>query len=312
MIKKKAIYLLLVIIAVFANSCATYTNFYSKTHISVPQNDTSIHRLDLSDQGLDSLPNSVSKLKDLRMINLSKNPKLDLEKVIPKLVSHKNLEILILDSLNISKLPYTIRKLSNLKQLSLAYNANLDTENTLTKIAELPIEFLNLKGNHIKTLPKNITKLESLKDFNLSHNRLKGNQNYELLGLLPNLYSLWIDHNQLTELPNSIGKINQIRFLYIDHNDLQELPEAMSTMKTWVVHAGYNKFKELPGVFTKMPALFMVHMNNNDITTIPKVYETESYPLAGLILDNNPVLKPEKQKAKQLFKGFFLLSFEQK
>ncbi len=305
-------YILFVIITFLASSCTTYINFYSKTHTTVSKNDQKIFRLDLSSQNLDALPESISTLKDLRMLNLSGNPNLDLEKELKKLSNPKNIEILTLDSLNLQRLPKSILKLSNLKQLSLANNPTLDVKQALDLITILPIEFLSLKGNRIEEIPQNIVKISSLKDLNLSYNKLRGDQNFELFGKLPKLYSLWVDHNELEVLPASIGKVDQIRFLYIDHNKLQELPKEMSAMKTWVVHAGYNQFKELPEIFTNMHSLFMVHINNNDITTIPDAYQKEKYPLAGLILDNNPINTKERTKAEILFKGFFLLSFEQK
>ncbi len=313
MIKNQTKYILLLISTVIINSCTTYINFYSKTFTEIPKKNMPVHRLDLSNQDLDSLPNSIiSKMKDLKMLDLSGNPKLDLEKVFKKIPFRNNLEILTLDSLDITYLPKSIQEFTNLKQLSLAYNPKLDIEQTISHVSKLPLEFLSLKGNNIEILPDNIIEVTSVKDLNLSYNKLRDSINYKLLGRLPNLYSLWIDHNKLKMLPSSIGQVNQIRFLYIDHNELRELPTAMSDMKTWVVHAGYNKFTKLPEVFTKMQSLFMVHINNNEIRQIPEVYNTEKYPLAGLILDNNPIDPQEKTKAKKLFKGFFLLSFEQK
>jgi len=218
-----------------------------------------------------------------------------------------------LDSMNIYQLPESLGKLTNLSQLSLANNPDLDLEQSFGVLSRLPIDFLNLKRNDIKTLPENIMDLKSIKDLNLSYNNLEGAQNFEFLAKLPKLYSLWLDHNKIKELPETIGELDQVRFLYIDHNELSQLPGTMKNMKkVWVIHGGYNKFKELPSVFTEIPGLFMVHMNNNQITMIPEVYQTEKYPLAGLLLDNNPISGVEKEKAKELFKGFFLLSFEQK
>ncbi|WP_281986289.1 leucine-rich repeat domain-containing protein [Aquimarina aggregata] len=313
MSRRSYTYILIVTLAIFSNSCSTYTNFYSPTFSKIEQKKISkIHRLDLSNQNLKSLPESIKKIKDLRMLDISSNPELDLQQVFEQLAQYNTIEILILDSLSIEKLPESIKQLSKLKQLSLAYNPKIDLEYNFDLIAELPIEFLNLKGNELSKLPENIKTIPTIKDLNLSFNTIKTARNFELLGMLPNLYSLWLDHNQLDKLPPEISKVNQVRFLYIDHNRLQKFPKEMSKMKTWVIHAGYNEFTQLPKVFTTMKSLFMVHINNNKINTIPTVYEVEKYSLAGLILDNNPITEKEKIKAKKLFKGFFLLSFEQK
>lgn len=307
-------YIFLSMLVCLSTSCSTYTTFYSKTNKQVAgENISKIHRLDLSNQNLTELPANIEQIKDLRMINLSNNPKLNLNNTFKRLSAHSNLEVLILDSLGIRTIPESISQFHKLKQISLAYNTDLFLESTFSKLSELPIEFLNLTNNELTELPENIINLTTLKDLNLSYNNIKGPKTYELLGQLPKLYSLWIDHNELKTLPTTIGNLDQIRFLYIDHNNLADIPDSMNDMKKlWVIHAGYNKFRELPTVFAKMKVLLMVHINNNKIRTIPKIYETEKYPLAGLLLDNNEFSKEEVERAKQIFNGFFLLSFEQK
>ncbi len=311
MINKKLVYGVLLLLGL--NSCSTYTTFYSKMYKDIDiATQSEIHRLDLSDQNLKKLPSSLAGLKDLRMINLSKNTRLDLDSTFRELASHRNLEVLILDSLDIKEIPVSIKFLSNLKQISLVHNPKLHLKQVIAQISELPIEFLNLKSNNLSRLPENITQLTGLKDLNLSYNHLNDHDSYVYLGKLPYLYSLWIDHNKLKELPNTIGKLIQIRFLYIDHNELEILPDQLTNMKKlWVLHAGYNKFETLPEVFTTMKVLLLVHINNNQIKMIPKAYETKKYPLAGLLLDNNPLPAKEIRKAKKIFNGFFLLSFEQ-
>ncbi len=315
MIKNKISYIVFIIFAICYSSCNTYTTFYGETLTAIPEtaNKTTMYRLDLSHQNLDSLPGSVQDLEDLRMLDLTGNVDINLENAFEKISTLNHLEVLILDSLQLKEIPKEIEKLQHLKQLSLASNPDLNLVNVIKNIDHLPLEFLNLKGNQISELPQNIVTLRLLKDLNLSYNTLTGNKNFKLLEKLPNLYSLWLDHNHLATIPNSIEGLKQIRFLYIDHNNLQKLPSSMSNMKKlWVIHAGYNDFVELPSVFTQMPSLLMVHINNNDIQQIPESYETEKYPLAGLILDNNTLSEVEKSKAKKLFKDFFLLSFEQK
>ncbi|AXT55361.1 leucine-rich repeat domain-containing protein [Aquimarina sp. AD1] len=312
MIKKQFLFHLCLLL--LCSSCNTYTTFYSKTHVEINlEKFSKIHRLDLSNQKLKELPNSITKLKDLRMINLSNNKGLDIDNSLRVLSVHKNLEVLILDSLDIKTIPESIKLFPKLKQISLINNPGFDLSQILQQISELPIEFLNLKNNQLTKIPKNITALNTLRDLNLSYNEIHDEASYSHLGKLPDLYSLWIDHNNLKELPNTISKLNQIRFFYIDHNDLETLPDQLKEMKSvWVIHAGFNKFKELPSVFSSMKSLLMVHINNNEIVSIPITYETEKYPLAGLILDNNPLSQEEIVKAKETFKGFFLLSFQQK
>jgi len=288
--------LILILILGVQVSCTTYKKFYGITHTSIP-----------------SLPIGIKKTTKLRMLNISKNPKLNLKKVFEQLKNHHHLQILILDSLDIKELPTSINQFKQLTQLSIANNPRMDLEKIAEQLKDLPLTFLNLKGNQIKTLPENISSITSIKDLNLSYNALQGEKNYEILSKLPRLYSLWIDHNEIDELPKTIGLLRRLRFFYLDHNNLNTLPIEMSGMKrTWVIHAGFNQFTELPEVFTKMKGLLMAHMNNNLISSFPVSYNTEKYALAGLILDNNPIDESQKIRAKKMFKKFFLLSFEQK
>ncbi|MHA7057271.1 leucine-rich repeat domain-containing protein [Aquimarina sp. M1] len=312
MTKGKIIYLFCIFLLL--GSCSTYTTFYGKTYSEITaENKNKAYRLDLSYQGLKTLPDAVDSIQDLRMINLSNNTALNLDQTLKKLAIHKNLKILILDSLDIKEIPTSIKLFPNLKQISLVDNPNLDLKQVIDQISELPVEFLNLKNTKLTKLPENISKLTHLRDLNLSYNSINDLTSYVYLGKLPELYSLWLDHNELQTFPKTIGRLRQVRFLYIDHNHLKELPEQLKEMrKVWVIHAGYNQFEELPPIFSKMKSLLMVHINNNQIRSIPEAYETEKYPLAGLLLDNNSLSDKEIKKAKKTFNGFFLLSFEQK
>mgnify|MGYP000044169227 CR=1 FL=1 len=299
------------IIFVLLSSCSTYTTFYGET-VRTLDVDTKTRRLDVSYQDLKEFPVSFEKLETLRMLNLSGNTQLDIPEILASLPHPEKLEILVLDSLQLKKIPEVLSDYKNLKQLSLAYNPTLAIEETITVIEELPLEFLNLKGNQLTQLPEAITHLKTLKDLNLSYNKVHDENSYTYLGALPNLYSLWLDHNYLAKLPKTIGAIDQITYFYIDNNALTFLPQEMENMTGLrVLHAGYNKFTELPERFIKMPSLIMVHINNNQITSFPRKYEVEKYAMLALLLDHNPLPEEERLWAEKTFKKFFLLSFEQ-
>lgn len=309
MIKLKNRFFLLILLAF--SSCKTYNTFYGVTDTLHTFNKKS-KRLDLSYQDLNTIPERFNTLNELKMLDLSGNTDIDVKKVLASLPHPEKLEVLLLDSLNLSILPANISLLKTLKQLSLAYNPNLNLKTTFTQLYNVPLEFLNLKGNEIQKLPKNIQNIETLKDLNLSYNHLHDEESYSDLGKLPLLYSLWLDHNSLTQLPKTIKALDQISYFYIDNNELSSLPEEISEMKNLnVIHLGYNKFTEFPEQFIKVPSLKMVHINNNLITSFPRKYATEKYSLLALLLDHNPIPETEQIWAKKTFKIFFLLSFKQ-
>ncbi|WP_299763473.1 hypothetical protein [uncultured Dokdonia sp.] len=302
--------IIVVFILVVLTSCSTYNTFYGET-VRSSEVTTETRRLDLSYQNMQEGSIAFEKLQSLRMLNVSGNTQIDVGAVLRSLPSPETLEVLVLDSLSLDELPKEIQLFKNLKQLSLAYNPSLPLEKTITTIEEIPLEFLNLKGNQITQLPETITHLESIKDLNLSYNELHDTQSYTYLSKMPSLYSLWLDHNKLKTLPETFGKIAQIRYVYIDHNELTTLPNLSGLKNTWVVHAGHNRFTSLPEELMEMPGLFLIHMNNNNIGAIPRSYGEKDYSMMALILDHNPLPEEERIWAEKTFKKFFLLSFKQ-
>lgn len=293
------------------SSCSTYTTFYGET-INTTAVDKHTRRLDLSYQNLTDLPIAYEQLQELRMLNLSGNVDLDISNVLASIPFPEKLEVLLLDSLDLKELPLELKRYTHLKQLSISNNPSLDIGKIIPSLEGVPLEFLNLKGNQLTHLPENITHLTTLKDLNLSYNKIHDDMSYHYLGELPNLYSLWLDHNELTVLPITIGELSQIRYFYIDHNQLTTLPKEISGMsRVWVIHAGHNRFKELPEELMGISGLFLIHMNNNNISYIPKTYGEKEYSMMALILDHNPLPDVERIWAEKTFKKFFLLSFKQ-
>lgn len=304
------VFIIAIITLVLFSGCSTYDTFYGET-VRTTVVDAKTRRLDLSYQNLKEVPLDLKKLHSLRMLNISGNIDLDISTVLKALPSPETLEVLVLDSLDLDQIPEELNAFTNLKQISLGYNPSLSLVKIIPTLEKMPLEFLNLKGNQLTRLPEAITRLKTLKDLNLSYNELRDEQSYTYLGAIPNLYSLWLDHNNLKVLPENIGKLSQIRYLYIDHNELTTLPNLSGLKNTWVLHAGHNRFTSLPEQLMEMPGLFLVHMNNNKITEISRAYGEKEYSMMALILDHNSLSEEERLWAEKTFKKFFLLSFKQ-
>ncbi len=293
------------------SSCETYNTFYSTTY-AADSFDAKSKRLDLSHQNISAIPEGLHALNALKMLDLSRTTGIDINTILETLPHPEKLEVLLLDSLNISTLPVTISSFKNLKQLSLAYNPDLNLEDTFTQLKDIPLVFLNLQGNAITQLPENITQLETLKDLNLSYNHLHDDVSYGYLGQLPLLNSLWLDHNDFTQLPKTVGALNQITFFYVVNNQLKKLPKEISNMKNLsVIHLSFNNFTELPEELITVPNLLQVHINNNQITTIPRSFGTKKHRISAIIFDNNPIPENEQKWAEKTFSRYFLLSFKQ-
>ncbi|XP_067932868.1 uncharacterized protein [Watersipora subatra] len=105
---------------------------------------TSLEVLDLSNNGVRQIPDSLGSLTSLRELNLSINP---IEVLPESITALSSLEELDLPWCDISQLPESLGSLKSLRKL-------------------------NLFGNPIEVLPESITALSSLEELNLSHCRI--------------------------------------------------------------------------------------------------------------------------------------------
>jgi len=113
--------------------------------------------LDLTDQGLSRLPDSLFQLTDLQMLHLSLNYLCELPREIGLITS---LQQIHLDNNELTHLPREICNLTNLQILSAAHN----------KLKSVPPEIGNLKllgglqlhNNQLKYLPFELTLLKNL------------------------------------------------------------------------------------------------------------------------------------------------------
>ena len=81
----------LVIIVLVFTSCQTYNTFYGTTHHKETF-DSKSKRLDLSHQNLSAIPEGFSTLKELKMLDLSGNTGIDLQRVLESLRIQKDLK----------------------------------------------------------------------------------------------------------------------------------------------------------------------------------------------------------------------------
>ncbi len=251
------------------------------------------------------------KTKISNTLNLRHVKDLSIDAVFKNFEHPSKIEVIILDSLDLIEVPKSITRFTNLKHLSLACNPKLNLDQTIEQINALPIEFLNLQKNQITELPSNLPSLRSLTDINLAYNQLIKEINYQILGQVENLNEVWLDHNDLYELPQSIRELSQISRLYIGHNQLEILPKELVNMtRLKVLHAEYNNIKLFPEVFLETPSLLLVHLNNNRITKVPTSFAEHKTSVKGLILDNNPISEEERTWIEKEFSNFFLLSIQ--
>lgn len=299
-----------VMVCVLVASCKTFKTYYGNTFQEIDNNKVKrTFRLDLSNQDLTGLPHKIADLKELRMINLSGNTGLDLEKTFEILSGLPKLEVILLDSLNLTGLPDNFSNLKKINHVSLVNNPELDFAHAFELMQSFDMEFLNLSRNNLTELPEEIAQISRLRDLKLSYNHIQLSELFLTLADLPKLRSLWLDHNHIETLPPEIAAARRVVYFYIDDNELSEFPKEMAQMdRLLVMHAAGNNFRELPVELTHIPHLMFAVLSNNPIETIPPEFRRKDYSLLALVMDGNKLDEPEKRFAKKMFRRFFIFS----
>lgn len=171
---------------------------------------------DFSRNGLNILPpmNLFFHLTSIRKLALSHN---NLQSLPEELGALKRLEILLIDHNNMNELPASIGKLESLRVLNVSGN----------KLSELTLDFSSLQklriieahSNLINVLSRDIHKLTKLESLDISNNKLSTLPS-ELFAL-EGLFKLNVASNRLSDLPQSFGGLTSLVELDLSCNEIQ-------------------------------------------------------------------------------------------
>ena len=196
--------------------------------------------LDLSNQNLPELPESVCQLTQLQSLYLSRNQLTNLPDSVCQLTQ---LRFLSLSYNQLTKLPESIGKLAQLQVLNVSSNQLTELPEFIGQLSQLQI--LYLLSNQLGELPESIGQLTQLQSLYLSRNRLTSLP--EAIGKLVQLQVLNVSRNQLTELPDSIGWMVGLKRLYLDDNHLTGLPESLRNLRSLeILYLHGNNALDLP------------------------------------------------------------------
>jgi internalin A len=197
-------------------------------------------QLNLSDESLAELPESIGQLTQLRRLTLR----------LPQLTT----------------LPDSISRLHQLQTLDVS-------ENQWTRLPEgiehlTSLQRLNLSRNQLTTLPESIANLTSLRTIHAHYNQLTALP--ETIGRLKTLRQLLLSDNLLVSLPQSIGHLVQLKELLVSRNLLAVLPDAICQLTQLErLDVSSNYLTSLPERIRELSELKWLYLHGNDTLGLP-------------------------------------------
>eukprot|EP00253_Pinus_taeda_P008771 PITA_08771 len=189
--------------------------------------------LDIQSNQLTSLPDSIGRLVNLKVFNVSGN---SLAMLPDSIESCRSLEELIANFNHLIRLPEGLGfELLNLRKLCV--HSNKLTHLPYSTSHMMSLRFLDVHTNRLGGLPEDLENL-----MNLEYLDLSSNFNYlvslpESIGGLTSLIELNANYNQISALPASIGRLEKLQFLKVEGNPLVVPPPQ-------VVDRGLDAIKE--------------------------------------------------------------------
>ncbi|XP_013388151.1 malignant fibrous histiocytoma-amplified sequence 1-like [Lingula anatina] len=234
------------------------------------------------------IPESLSRCKNLRMLDVSNNTQMDEEQIV-NICSLKTLEELDMSNSNISTISPDIILPKHLKKLDLSQNQLTDLPLPLCDLANL--RELDLKGNKIASITPQLKQLCSLKKLDLSSNpleefplevcKIKTLENISMkntgyvsvpkkITLLQNLKELSMSSNSLKKFPPYLCGLKTLESLDLSENEITTVPSEIKELKDMkILNLSHNKLGELPLPVCALVRLETLDLENNQISTLP-------------------------------------------
>ncbi|KAK2952768.1 putative DNA mismatch repair protein Mlh1 [Blattamonas nauphoetae] len=220
--------------------------------------------LNLSFNGLTSLPNSLAALKSLKRLSLGSNFFASFNTVLPASLISLNLSSNLLNEHSI----FTRTTPPNLEEIDLSFNVLKDIPDSILKINTLLS--LTLTGNQITVLSPVVDKcFPELLHLGLAGNHL---QSIPASTKIPSLMSLSIEYNQLVEVPmHSFFHKAKQKHVSLVGNFLAQLPANLSFWQfVTFLDLSENKLNSLPDGISACANLEVLLLKRNLFTKLPE------------------------------------------
>lgn len=225
---------------------------------------TDLAVLDLSDNELVELPEGLKNLNQLTTLVLSGNKLEELPGIVCQL---KTLTTLNAAYNKISRIPEAISNLDQLTTLNLSYNELEEIPQNLCQLNRLTS--LDITSNPLKRIRKDITKLRMLSTFRIAGTRLR--ELPSSVCHLKRLVYLDVSRNEISRLPETFSALSQLQTLNLSTNKLDELPESIFLLKRLsTLDISWNCLKKIPKNIENFHQLNTLRLEGNNLFELPE------------------------------------------
>jgi internalin A len=128
----------------------------------------------------------------------------------------------------------------------------------IDEAAEGKLTQLDLSGLDLEELPLEIGKCTQLETLVLG----KWDEKWQRVG------------NKLTEFPDAVFQLTNLKILNLSFNKITSIPEALRQLSNLTqLNLRINQITSIPEALGQLSNLTHLHLNNNQITSIPEVFK---------------------------------------
>ncbi|XP_078583792.1 uncharacterized protein LOC144866304 [Branchiostoma floridae x Branchiostoma japonicum] len=256
---------------------------------------TDLDYLDVSNNKLTSIPEAIGRLQKLDHLDASGNTLTSLPQAIGSLQGLKSLYV---HSNNLSELPDGLEALQRLEYLYVGDNKLTELPSKIFSCVNLAI--FDARNNKVSTFPPGVEKLQKLRVLCINDNRLT-EVPPEIL-TLADLEVLSVSNNKLSSFPPGVEELQKLRELYIYGNQLTEVPSGVCLLSNLeVLNVSENKLSTLPPNVEKLQKLKRLYLHCNQLTEIsPAVCFLSNLELLDVNSNKLSTFPPGVEKLQKL------------
>lgn len=198
-------------------------------------------------------------------------------------------------------------ELKNLQELDLSFNLFIDLSDILSIIKPLSLNKLNLTGNRLQMVSK-IETIRSIRSLNLTLTTPTAQVLDSINTIFPNLDSLYLQDNSLTDINLDLNEFENITLLDISMNELNTIPNILTSNESITNLNLSDNMIKVHQIPIKLPNITTLDIRRNEISTWKEIeLINEIFPnVEDLRINGNPIFDGKRlEEVEYVIIGMF-------